>query len=65
MADRPPLRVLDAYTIGGDDVKAANTWDQPDRVKPLRAQAVIDEDGVLRVTTPAPGLTVVRAELTP
>lgn len=65
VADRPPLRVLDAYTIGGDDVKAANTWDQPDRVKPLRAQAVIDEDGVLRVTTPAPGLTVVRAELTP
>jgi alpha-N-arabinofuranosidase len=65
VADRAPRRVLDAYTVGGDDVKAANTWDQPDRVKPLRAQAAIDEDGNLRLTVPAPGLTVVRVELGP
>lgn len=64
LADRAPRRVLSAHSLGGDDVKAANTWEQPERIRPLRAQATIDE-GALRVAVPAPGLTVVRVELEP
>lgn len=62
VADLSIRRVVTAHSLG-DDVKAANTWDQPDRVRPTRAQATVDEAGVLHVTTPAPGLTVVRVEL--
>ena len=63
LADRSPVRVHAAHSIGGDDVKAANTWERPDRVKPVHAQATVDEAGVLRVGVPAPGLTVVCVEI--
>jgi alpha-N-arabinofuranosidase len=62
VADRPLQRVLSASSLGGGDVKAANTWDQPQRVEPRHVQAVLAE-GTLRVTVPAPGLCVVRVAL--
>ncbi len=63
VADRAVQSVLDAQSLGGDDVSAANTWDQPNRVKPIRAQASIDDEGLLRIVVPAPGLSVIRVEL--
>jgi alpha-N-arabinofuranosidase len=65
LADRAPTRVLSAHSFGGGDVKAANTWERPDCVKPTHAQATVDEAGTLRVTVPAPGLTVVCVEIAP
>jgi alpha-N-arabinofuranosidase len=65
LADRAPQRVRAAHTLGGDDVKVANTWEQPDRVKPSRARATIDDAGLLHVVVPAPGLTTVQVDLIP
>ena len=65
LADRALQRVLAAHSLGGDDVKAANTWEQPDRVKPIRSRAAIGDAGLLHVAVPAPGLTMVHVELTP
>lgn len=64
LADRALQRVLAAHSLGGD-VKAANTWEQPDRVKPIRARAAIGDAGLLHVVVPAPGLTMVHVELAP
>jgi alpha-N-arabinofuranosidase len=63
VADRCFKRVLSVHSLGGDDVNAANTFDQPDRIRPIRAEATIDVAGTLQVRAPAPGLMVVRLEV--
>jgi len=63
IADGKLGRVLDADIMGGGDVKAANTWENPNRVAPTRGSAAVNATGGLSVRVPAPGLAVVRAEL--
>jgi alpha-N-arabinofuranosidase len=55
-------KVVGIETIGGGDVKAANSWQQPDVVVPVTGKGSV-VDGKLRVSVPAPGLAVVRVEL--
>jgi alpha-N-arabinofuranosidase len=57
-------QVIGAEVMGGGDLKAANTWEHPDTVKPSPAQAIMVNRG-LRVHLPAPGLLVVRCHVTP
>ncbi len=64
LADRQWQRVLHAEVMGGGDVKAANSWEQPDLVKPVSRDARVNEDGNLQITVPAPGLAVVHVQLT-
>jgi alpha-N-arabinofuranosidase len=52
-------RILSVDQLGGGDVKAANTWENQDIVKPFTGKAAIVGGGV-HVTIPAPGLAVVR-----
>jgi alpha-N-arabinofuranosidase len=63
LADRQIARVMSVEVMGGDDVKAANSWDAPDRVAPVRGTARLTELGELQVRVPAPGLAVVRVAL--
>ena len=48
--------------LGGGDVKATNTWENPDAVKPQGGKAESVGRGV-KVTVPAPGLAVVRLKV--
>jgi alpha-N-arabinofuranosidase len=63
LSDARIEKIVNQETMGGGDVKAANTWTHPDRVRPTRGKAVV-EDGKLRCPIPAPGLMVLRCELT-
>jgi alpha-N-arabinofuranosidase len=60
LADMQITRILGVDQLGGGDVKAANTWNRQDIVKPAPGTAAIIEGGG-QVTIPAPGLAVVRA----
>jgi alpha-L-arabinofuranosidase len=46
--------------LGGGDLKAENTWAEPDRVSPRAGRVERSERGVV-VEVPAPGLAVLRA----
>ncbi len=48
--------------MGDVDVKATNTWEAPDAVRPREGKAVV-QNGVLKIDIPAPGLAVVAAEV--
>lgn len=61
LADRQIGRVLGVDVLGGDDPKAANTWENPTRVTPRQGTAVLTSTGTLQVHVPAPGFAVVRA----
>lgn len=63
LADRNIYRVISADILGGGDVKATNTWEQPDLVKPIAGEATLGDDGHVRIRVPAPGLAVVRLKL--
>ena len=54
--------VIGTDIMGGVDVKAANTWDQPNLVKPFSGKATVINGGV-HVKIPAPGMAVVRCHL--
>ena len=56
---------VEVEVLSGDDPKAHNSWEAPEVVAPARGRAVRGDDGKLRVTAPALGLTVVRAQLEP
>jgi alpha-N-arabinofuranosidase len=62
LADAKIEKILTNQSMGGGDVKAANIWEMPERVKPFAGQAAIDGNG-LRVQIPAPGLAVVRCQV--
>lgn len=57
--DRTIVSAIDASEMGGIDLKATNTWDKPDTVKPRKNVPVVT-DGVARVTIPAPGFVALR-----
>ncbi len=51
--------VVEAAALSGDDPKAANSWENPNAVKPATGEANVTADGRLRVQVPALGLAVV------
>jgi alpha-N-arabinofuranosidase len=57
LADRHIAAVAGVEVLGGGDVKAANSWQQPYAVVPFRGEAILADD-VARVRVPAPGLAV-------
>ncbi len=63
LTDRTCQHILGVDVLGGGDVKAANSWEQPNRVKPMAGNAVLDDTGALQTIVPAPGLTIVRVQL--
>jgi alpha-N-arabinofuranosidase len=60
LADMRATKVIGVEAFGGGSVKGANSWEQPDAVVPAVGNASV-VDGRLRVSVPAPGLTVARA----
>jgi alpha-N-arabinofuranosidase len=62
LADATIEKILVNEAMGGGDVKAANSWEEPGKVKSSAGQAAI-EAGTLRVQIPAPGLAVVRCKV--
>jgi len=54
------LRVAESWTLADDDLSAANTADQPDRVVPRPAESVAVDGGVLRATLPPVSWTAIR-----
>jgi alpha-N-arabinofuranosidase len=63
LADRRVGQVLGADVMGGVDLKAANSWEQPNRVSVAKGSADLTDSGILRIHVPGPGLSVVRADL--
>ena len=63
VGDRQIERLLGSDELGGGDVKAANTWDDPHRVELRNGRADLTGTGSIRVQVPAPGLSVVRLAL--
>jgi alpha-N-arabinofuranosidase len=63
LADRRFSSIGAVDVLGGGDVKAANSWDAPNRVEPTRGFGKVSAEGRLQVRVPAPGLAVVRATL--
>jgi alpha-L-arabinofuranosidase len=61
LSDRQITKVIGIDIMGGGDVKAANSWEHSDVVKPVAGKGAID-GGNLRLTVPAPGMAVVRME---
>ncbi len=61
VADRQLAGIAGLEVLGGGDVKAANSWEHPHAVSPVRGEAALD-GGVARMRIPAPGLAVLRLE---
>lgn len=59
LSDRRVTAVDDVTQLTGSDLKAGNTWDAPERVRPAIGRAAI-ENGVARLTVPAAGLAMLR-----
>ncbi len=60
LADRKFQHVLGVDVFGGGDVKALNTWEQPEIVTPMTGEATLGNDGLVHALVPAPGLAVIR-----
>jgi alpha-N-arabinofuranosidase len=56
----PGLAVQEATVLSDDDVRAANTQDQPDRVAPRAHDGAAVSDGTLRLTLPPVSWAAVR-----
>jgi alpha-N-arabinofuranosidase len=54
------LRVAESWTLADDDLTAANTEEQPDRVVPHPAEKAEVTDGVLYATLPPVSWTAIR-----
>ena len=63
--DRKPAPNITVDVLTGDDPKAHNTWERRDAVAPAKGTATLEDDGAVRVSSPALGLVVVRAHLAP
>jgi alpha-N-arabinofuranosidase len=59
LADVQITKIISIDQMGGGDVKAANTWETPDRVKPITGFAKLIPGGA-QFTMPAPGFAVLR-----
>ncbi len=62
LSDATFEKVLINQAIGGGDVKAANSWEKPNVVKPVAGQATV-ENGSLHVQIPSPGLAVLKCSV--
>jgi alpha-N-arabinofuranosidase len=56
--DSPPSRVVNSWTLTGDDLKAVNGFDAPQRVKPQEFQKPAVNGGKVNVELPARSFTV-------
>jgi alpha-L-arabinofuranosidase len=56
--DSPPSRVVSSWTLTGDDLKAVNGFDAPQRVKPQEFQKPAVNGGKVNVELPARSFTV-------
>jgi alpha-N-arabinofuranosidase len=54
------LRVIDAQTMHDSDLKAANTRDAPDRIKPAALEGVAADAGAVTAELPPASWTVLR-----
>ena len=54
------LRVIDAQTLHDGDLKAANTREQPDRIKPAPLDGVAVEGGTVAAELPPASWTIIR-----
>jgi alpha-N-arabinofuranosidase len=61
-ADQRVTRVIGLDTLHHNDLKATNTWEHPERVKPKAGKATVAQGG-LRIRLPGPSLAVVRLKL--
>jgi alpha-N-arabinofuranosidase len=64
LSDAAITKVIGCDIMGGGDVKAANSWDQPDLVKPTAGKTTLISGGI-QIEIPAPGMSVVRCEIAP
>lgn len=62
-ADARATGVLGVETLTAADVKAANTFAQPDMVKPVAGAATVGRGGDVRIRVPAKSLTLARLAL--
>jgi alpha-N-arabinofuranosidase len=62
LADRRAMSIVLCEAMGGDDPKAANTWDEPNRVGLQSIKAIVTSDGGLQFTVPKTGFAVVRVK---
>jgi alpha-L-arabinofuranosidase len=60
--DRAPGRVLNASVLTGDDLKASNSFESPQRVAPRPADKPTSSGGPTRVEVPARSYTVIQWE---
>jgi alpha-L-arabinofuranosidase len=58
--DRAPARVLNASVLTGDDLKAVNSFDAPQRVAPRQADKPTTSGGQTRIEVPPRSYTVVQ-----
>src|SRR5688572_13410437 len=57
--DHAPQRVPGAWQLAGHDPKAANTWQDPDRLVPEKIEPPDVQDGVSHLSTPPLSFTVI------
>ena len=65
LADAVVTEILGVDVLSGTDPKAANTWEQPDRVAPTSGSAHLTDTGGLSLTIPALGFVALRAKIVP
>ena len=53
----------DVTVLGGVNLQATNSWEDPRHVVPRCTEAAVTEAGSVRLVVPAPGLAVVRTGL--
>ena len=61
--DVAPTRCLSAWQMTGDDPKAHNTWDEPNRIKTLGISAPRIVDGAAQMTLPPLSFTALEVEV--
>lgn len=60
--NQAPRRISAVYQLGGGDAKAANTFEQPDAVTPMRLEGMPVQDGRVMLSLPPLSLTVLVSE---
>jgi alpha-N-arabinofuranosidase len=60
LQDRRATSVVLAEVLGGDGPKAANTWEQPQRIRMQTAAATVTNEGHVEMTVPKTAFGVVR-----
>ena len=64
LADATIEKLIGIDAMGGGNVKAANTWEHPDAIKPLPGNAKLT-NGKLQIHVPTPGMAVARCQISP